>query len=143
MSFLTRKQVRQLKKNADLVAKEAKFIQDGWVALPETKAFTLKTDKQFFDAMSEVINAVPEVFEQLNPAEAYMLAHMLLTDASSFVASTLVRRFSYTHPFRLYHGGTWISPWYQQLYSIEELTDMVNSDIVNTIQLNNIDNKER
>lgn len=141
-SFLTKKQTRQLKKNADLVAKEAKFIQDGWIALPETKAFTLKTDKQFFNAMSEVINAVPEVFEQLNPAEAFMLAHMLLTDASSEVASTLVRRFSNMHPFRLSHAGTWISPWYQQLYSVEELTDMVNSDIVNTIQLNNIDNKE-
>jgi hypothetical protein len=131
-----------LKKNADLVAKEAKFIQDGWVALPETNAFTLKTDKQFFNAMSEVINTVPKVFEQLNTAEAYMLANMLLTDASSYVASIIGRRFSYTHPFRLNHGGLWIHPWYQQLYSVEELTDMVNSDIVNTIQLNNIDNKE-
>jgi|TARA_B100001059_G_C17508095_1_gene414393 hypothetical protein len=141
-SFLTKKQTRQLKKNADLVAKEAKFIQDGWVALPETNAFTLKTDKQFFNAMSEVINTVPKVFEQLNTAEAYMLANMLLTDASSYVASIIGRRFSYTHPFRLNHGGLWIHPWYQQLYSVEELTDMVNSDIVNTIQLNNIDNKE-
>ena len=141
-SFLTKKQTRQLKKNADLVAKEAKFIQDGWVALPETNAFTLKTDKQFFNAMSEVINTVPKVFEQLNTAEAYMLANMLLTDASSYVASIIGRRFSYTHPFRLNHGGLWIHPWYQQLYSVEELTVMVNSDIVNTIQLNNIDNKE-
>jgi hypothetical protein len=141
-SFLTKKQTRQLKKNADLVAKEAKFIQDGWVALPETNAFTLKTDKQFFNAMSEVINTVPKVFEKLNTAEAYMLANMLLTDASSYVASIIGRRFSYTHPFRLNHGGLWIHPWYQQLYSVEELTDMVNSDIVNTIQLNNIDNKE-
>jgi hypothetical protein len=102
----------------------------------------LKTDKQFFNAMSEVINTVPKVFEQLNTAEAYMLANMLLTDASSYVASIIGRRFSYTHPFRLNHGGLWIHPWYQQLYSVEELTDMVNSDIVNTIQLNNIDNKE-
>ena len=143
MSFLTKKQVKQLKKNADLVAKEAKFIQDGWVVTPETKAFTLKTDKQFFNAMSEVINAVPEVFEQLSPAEAYMLAHMLLTDWSSYVAGLIWDKFSFNQPFRIYHDGLWISPFYQQLYTVEELTDMVNSDIVNTIQLNNIDNKER
>tara|TARA_B100000029_G_C17603650_1_gene966638 strand:- start:1178 stop:1627 length:450 start_codon:yes stop_codon:yes gene_type:complete len=139
---LTRKQIRKLKNNADLVAKEAKFMQEGWIALPENNAFTLKTDVKFFKAMSEVINTLPEVFEQLNPSEGYMLAHSLLTDASSYVASIIGRRFSYTHPFRLNHGGLWIHPWYQQLYSVEELTDMVNSDIVNTIQLNNIDNKE-
>ena len=77
MSFLTKKQVKQLKKNADLVTKEAKFIQDGWVATPETKAFTLKTDKQFFNAMSEVINAVPEVFEQLSLPSIYACAYVI------------------------------------------------------------------
>ena len=131
MSFLTKKQVKQLKKNADKVAEEAKFIQEGWITLPETKAFTLKTDKPFFNAMSEVINAVPEVFEQLSTVEAYMLAHMLLTDWSSYVASTIVRKFSFNHLFKLSHGGLWISPWYQQLYSVEDLTAMINADIVN------------
>ena len=121
---------RQLKKNADLLAKEAKFIQDGWIRLPETQAFTVKTDVKFFKAMSEVINAVPEVFEQLNPAEAYMLANMVLTDASSMVAFTNVRKFSYSQPFNVYHDGLWISPWYQQLYSVEELTGMSESDIL-------------
>ncbi len=117
-------------------------MQEGWIALPENNAFTLKTDVELFRAMSEVINTLPEVFEQLNPSEGYMLAHSLLTDASSYVASIIGSRFGYMHPFRLNHGGLWIHPWYQQLYSVEELTDMVNSDIVNTIQLNNIDNKE-
>ena len=34
---------RQLKKNADLLAKEAKFIQDGWIRLPETQALCTAT----------------------------------------------------------------------------------------------------
>jgi len=130
MSYLTSNDRRQLKKYADLLAKEAKFIQDGWINLPETNAFTVKTDAKFFRAMLEVIDAVPEVFNQLSASEAFMLANMVLTDWSSMLAFRFVRRFSYTQPFNLYHDGLWISPWYQQLYSVEDLTAMSNGDIL-------------
>lgn len=130
MSYLTSNDRKQLKKYADLLAKEAKFIQDGWINLPETNAFTVKTDAKFFRAMLEVIDAVPEVFNQLSASEAFMLANMVLTDWSSMLAFRFVRRFSYTQPFNLYHDGLWISPWYQQLYSVEELTAMSNGDIL-------------
>lgn len=128
MSYLTSNDRKQLKKYADLLAKEAKFIQDGWINLPETNAFTVKTDAKFFRAMLEVIDAVPEVFNQLSASEAFMLANMVLTDWSSMLAFRFVRRFSYTQPFNLYHDGLWISPWYQQLYSVEDLTAMSNGD---------------
>lgn len=128
MSYLTSNDRRQLKKYADLLAKEAKFIQDGWINLPETNAFTVKTDAKFFKAMLEVIDAVPEVFNQLSATEAFLLANMVLTDWSSMIAFKFVRRFSYSQPFNLYHDGLWISPWYQQLYSVEDLTAMSNGD---------------
>ena len=128
MSYLTSNDRRQLKKYADLLAKEAKFIQEGWINLPETNAFTVKTDAKFFRAMLEVMDAVPEVFNQLSTTEAFMLAHMVLTDWSSMIAFKFVRRFSYSQSFNLYHDGLWISPWYQQLYSVEDLTAMSNGD---------------
>ena len=128
MSYLTSNDRRQLKKYADLLAKEAKFIQEGWINLPETNAFTVKTDAKFFRAMLEVMDAVPEVFNQLSTTEAFMLAHMVLTDWSSMIAFKFVRRFSYSQSFNLYHDGLWISPWYQQLYSVEDLTEMSNGD---------------
>lgn len=130
MSYLTSNDRKQLKKHADLLAKEAKFIQDGWINLPETNAFTVKTDAKFFRAMLEVIDAVPEVFNQLSASEAFMLANMVLTDWSSMLAFRFVRRFSYSQPFNLYHDGLWISPWYQKLYSVEDLTAMSNGDIL-------------
>ena len=128
MSYLTSNDRKQLKKYADLLAKEAKFIQDGWINMPETNAFTVKTDAKFFKAMLEVIDAVPEVFNQLSATEAFLLANMVLTDWSSMIAFKFVRRFSYSQPFNLYHDGLWISPWYQQLYSVEDLTAMSNGD---------------
>jgi len=129
-NYFTKRQVSKLKNNADLFAKEAKFIQDGWVNLPETDAFVVRTDAKFFKSMLEVMNAVPEVFEQLSITEAFMLANMVLTDASSLVGMIITNRFSYTQKFNLYHDGLWISPWYQQLYSVEDLTEMSESDIV-------------
>lgn len=128
MSYLTSNDRRQLKKYAHLLAKEAKFIQDGWINLPETNAFTVKTDAKFFKAMLEVMDAVPEVFNQLSATEAFLLANMVLTDWSSMIAFKFIRRFSYSQPFNLYHDGLWISPWYQQLYSVEDLTAMSNGD---------------
>ena len=51
MSYLTSNDRKQLKKNADLLSKDAKFIQEGWINLPESSAFTVKTDVKFFNAM--------------------------------------------------------------------------------------------
>lgn len=130
MSYLTSNDRKQLKKNADLLSKDAKFIQEGWINLPESSAFTVKTDVKFFNAMLEVMDAVPEVFEQLSTVEAFMLANMLLTDWSSFVAGVIWRKFSFTQPFKIYHDGLWISPFYQSLYSVEQLTEMSVDDIL-------------
>lgn len=129
-NYLTSNQKKQLKKNADLLAKEAKFIQDGWINLPETPAFTVKTDAKFFNAMLEVMDAVPEVFEKLSTVEAFMLANMLLTDWSSFVAGLIWPKFSFNQPFKIYHDGLWISPFYQSLYTVEQLTEMSIDDIL-------------
>ena len=76
------------------------------------------------------MDAVPEVFEQLSTVEAFMLANMLLTDWSSFVAGVIWRKFSFTQPFKIYHDGLWISPFYQSLYSVEQLTEMSVDDIL-------------
>jgi len=130
LSNLTVKQIKQLKKNADLLAKDAKLIQDGWINLPETSAFTVKTDAKFFNAMLEIMDAVPEVFEKLSITEAFMLAKMVLTDWSSFVAGLIWQKFSWNQPFKIYHDGLWISPWYQTLYSVEDLTAMSDGDIL-------------
>ena len=130
MSYLTSNDRKQLKKNADLLAKDAKFIQEGWINLPESSAFTVKTDVKFFNAMLEVMDAVPQVFEQLSTVEAFMLANMLLTDWSSFVAGVIWRKFSFTQPFKIYHDGLWISPFYQSLYTVEQLTEMSIDDIL-------------
>ena len=129
-NYLNSNQKKQLKKNADLLAKDAKFIQDGWINLPETPAFTVKTDVKFFNAMLEVMDAVPEVFEKLSIAEAFMLANMLLTDWSSYVAGVIWRKFSFNQTFKIYHDGLWISPFYQSLYSVEDLTALSNGDIL-------------
>ena len=130
MSYLTSNDRKQLKKNADLLAKDAKFIQEGWINLPESSAFTVKTDVKFFNAMLEVMDAVPQVFEQLSTVEAFMLANMLLTDWSSYVAGVIWRKFSFNQPFKIYHDGLWISPFYQSLYTVEQLTEMSIDDIL-------------
>ena len=130
MSYLTSNDRKQLKKNADLLAKDAKFIQEGWINLPESSAFTVKTDVKFFNAMLEVMDAVPQVFEQLSTVEEFMLANMLLTDWSSYVAGVIWRKFSFNQPFKIYHDGLWISPFYQSLYTVEQLTEMSIDDIL-------------
>lgn len=130
MKPLTTKEIKQLKKAADLFAVEAKFIQDGWINLPENGSFVVQTQAEFFKAMLDVMDAVPEVFNQLSTVEAFMLAKMVLTDASSQVGNLLTRRFSYAHSFKVNHDGLWISPWYQKLYTVEQLTEMSIDDIL-------------